>query len=101
MDIKNISAGISQYQTSQIDKKKISGPSGTQSKSTSESSSDTITLSNRGKLLQTSTETARESSGTRSEKIQELKKQIDSGEYTPQPRKIAQGIIQEEIDLWS
>jgi negative regulator of flagellin synthesis FlgM len=101
MDIKNIYAGISQYQTAQIDKKKVSGTPNTQGKDKGESSTDTITLSNRGKLLQTSTEAAKESSGTRAEKIQELKKQIDSGEYTPQPRKIAQGIIQEEIDLWS
>ncbi|GAU09628.1 flagellar biosynthesis anti-sigma factor FlgM [Desulfoplanes formicivorans] len=97
MNIRTITAQIDQYKTSsltQANKAKPSPPEGQ-----AESAADTISLSNKGKLLQTAQETANASPGIREDKVEILKDQVASGTYTTDAGNIARNMLQEELDI--
>ncbi|WP_462323449.1 flagellar biosynthesis anti-sigma factor FlgM [Desulfoplanes sp.] len=99
MDIQSITAQIDRYTNTSVAETKNAKKGGTASK-TPENHPDTVSLSNRAKLLQTAGENASSAPSTRPEKIQGLKERIDSGDYSPDPEKIAAQIVKEDLDIW-
>jgi len=61
---------------------------------------DKVQLSTQAQELGKTVQTVQNSDEVRSEKVSQLKQQIDNGEYEVNPRNIAEGIIQQEMDLW-
>ncbi|MFP4316540.1 MAG: flagellar biosynthesis anti-sigma factor FlgM [Desulfovibrionales bacterium] len=62
---------------------------------------DQISLSQQGRELARAAEEAKKSDGVRTERVEELKRRIDAGDYTPDSREIAGKMIQNDLDLWS
>lgn len=98
MNIRTISAQIDQYKTSSLtETKKVKGSS---PKDQPEApATDTISLSNKGKLLQTAQEATNASPGIRQGKVEDLKDQIESGAYAPDARDTARNMLQEDLDI--
>ncbi|MBT8763794.1 flagellar biosynthesis anti-sigma factor FlgM [Desulfohalobiaceae bacterium Ax17] len=96
MEIKNILTGIQTYKQTKIEKeeKPLS------KKQHSISTEDKVSLSSTAKLYKTGLDTAKQSPEVRLEKIQELKEKIEAGDYHPDEQKIAQKILEDEMDLW-
>lgn len=69
------------------------------SSSGSASRSDSVTLSNEGRLVSQAAATATSAPDVRQEKIDELKALVDSGQYKPDIRKTAQKLVEEDLDL--
>ncbi len=61
---------------------------------------DKVELSSGAKVLSNIISEAKESSETREEKVATLKAQIQEGSYSPNPKKIAVKIWENEIDLY-
>jgi negative regulator of flagellin synthesis FlgM len=97
MDIRNVTAQIGQYKASSLTAKKTDKNAA--QKGVQESATDTISLSNRAKLLQSAGEAAHESTGVRQDKVEGLKEQIDAGEYRPDSRMIARNMLQDDRDI--
>ena len=71
-----------------------------EAKSQSGTENDKVQLSSQAQELGKAVQSVQNSDEVRSEKVSELKQQIDNGEYDVNPRNIAEGIIQQETDLW-
>jgi flagellar biosynthesis anti-sigma factor FlgM len=98
MDIRTITAQIDQYKTGSLTTTSKTGKNAAK-KDVQESSTDTISLSSRAKLLQNAGEAANGSTGVRAEKVAVLKEQIESGEYTPDFQTIAQNMLTDDRDI--
>jgi len=71
-----------------------------EAKSQSGTENDKVQLSSQAQELGKAVQSVQNTDEVRSEKVSELKQQIDNGEYDVNPRNIAEGIIQQETDLW-
>lgn len=60
---------------------------------------DKVSLSEQGKLLQQSKKLASESPDVRQQKIEIFRAQIADGSYTPDSKKIAQKILEQDLNL--
>ncbi|WP_457570529.1 flagellar biosynthesis anti-sigma factor FlgM [Desulfovulcanus sp.] len=96
MEIKSVLTGIQTYKQAKVDKEKSLSPK----KQPPSVTGDKVTLSSTAKLYQEGLKTAKQSPEVRQEKIQELKEKIEAGEYHIDEQKIAQKLVQEDIDLW-
>jgi negative regulator of flagellin synthesis FlgM len=65
------------------------------------SSSDTVTLSGNARLFSQAVRDAQNAPDSRVERVAELKALVESGEYQPDSRKIAEKLLMSEIDLLS
>lgn len=97
MDIRTITAQIDQYKTNSLTTSKTGKNAA--KKDVPESSTDTISLSSRAKLLQSAGEAANGSTGVRAEKVDALKEQIESGEYAPDFQAIARNMLTDDQDI--
>ncbi|QLA20420.1 flagellar biosynthesis anti-sigma factor FlgM [Desulfolutivibrio sulfoxidireducens] len=79
----------------------ISSGSGSGKARGSAGSSDTVTLSGDAKLFAQAVRDAQSDSGVRTDRVAELKALVESGEYQPDSRKIAEKLLLSEIDLLS
>lgn len=62
-------------------------------------SSDHVSLSSEGRLRALAMHSAMDDPGVRTERVQELKTQVQSGTYSPDSRRTAVKLLQEELDL--
>ena len=99
MNIRTIAAQIDQYKTSSLNQTKNAKGSSSKAQAKTDAPTDTISLSNKGKLLQTAQETASASTGIRADKVENLKDQIESGGYAPDAQNIARNMLQEDLDI--
>ena len=68
---------------------------------TGTSGADRVTLSDGARLVGVAVKTASESSEVRTDKVAELKAQVQAGTYQPDSRKIAEKMLTMESDLLS
>ncbi len=61
---------------------------------------DRVTLSGDAKLVSVAAATAREASDTRSDRVAELKAQVEAGTYQPDSKKIAEKMLTMESELF-
>ncbi|MEA4857722.1 MAG: flagellar biosynthesis anti-sigma factor FlgM [Solidesulfovibrio sp.] len=62
--------------------------------------SDKVTLSGDARLVSLAATTAKESPDTRSERVAELKAQVEAGTYQPDSKKIAEKMLTMESELF-
>jgi len=104
MDIKTV-LGINQsYGQGRIGRgdsnESASGPARTPaSETTGTGSADRVTLSDGARLVGVAVRTAGETSEVRTDKVAELKAQVQAGTYQPNSRKIAEKMLTMEADL--
>ena len=60
---------------------------------------DKVNFSEEARLRSLAMQEAQASSGTRADRIAELKAKVQNGTYEPDAKKIAQGIVREELNL--
>ncbi|SDN33601.1 anti-sigma-28 factor, FlgM family [Desulfonauticus submarinus] len=96
MQIKNLLDKIDNYRQEEIKEK--------QKKETLQKlksqKNDTISISPKAKLFATILKEAKNAPEVRIAKIEKLKEQIHTGQYHPDPQKIAQKILEEDHQLW-
>lgn len=97
MQIKGILAGLQTYEQSKIDKARDKSGQAT---NRSAASSDKVTLSQGARLYKAGMEEAINSDEVRTEKVNELKTQIENGTYKPDSRRIAEKMIREDLESW-
>ena len=64
------------------------------------SQGDSVNLSQEAKLLAEANRTAKDAEDVRQEKIDMLKAQVENGTYEVDSRRIAEGLVREQLDLW-
>lgn len=98
MQIKNILDQLGAYKQEQIERNK------TQEKKSAQANrqeNDQVKLSSKAQNLNKAMRLAQESPEMRAEKVGQLKDQVASGNYQPDSRRIAEKLVQEELELWS
>jgi len=65
-----------------------------------ESGTDRISISEEGRLKANILKAAQEGDGTRPDKVADVKARIEAGEYKPNGKDIAAGLIKQELDVW-
>ncbi len=104
MDIKNIfgiNQGYGQSRVSRSNSGETSSVSrGASEEASSGSSSDKVTLSGDARLVSLAATTAKESPDTRSDRVAELKAQVEAGTYQPDSRKIAEKMLTMDSELF-
>ncbi len=97
MQIKGLLSGLQTYEQSKIDKAR--DKSG-QAASRGTASSDKVTLSQGARLYKAGMEEALNSDEVRTEKVNEIKAQVENGTYKPDSRKIAEKMINQDLESW-
>ncbi len=101
MEITSILGKMGPYSQNKIEENNNNKNSNNvEAKSQNGTENDKVQLSTQAQELGKAVQAVQNSDEVRSEKVSELKQQIDNGEYDVNPRNIAEGIIQQETDLW-
>lgn len=103
MDIKNIYEGALPYSNKKVGEGGEAGGSKKTGKATGRrdaaSSSDKISLSDEGKLYSQAVRDAQSEPEIRANRVAELKAKVQSGEYQPDSKVIAEKLLLSEIDF--
>jgi negative regulator of flagellin synthesis FlgM len=96
MEISSILASIKGYNQPSVEK---AGEKKTNAAGEHGTHQDKISLSNEGKLLNQAQKAASESPEIRREKIEAFKSEVENGTYKPDSTRIAEKLLQQDIDL--
>jgi negative regulator of flagellin synthesis FlgM len=104
MDIKKILGGGSPYVQSKVEKGESSEAPArvekTKAKAGSQASAgDRVSVSSDAKLVAEAARVAKESPDVRVDRVEALKAQVQSGNYSPNPRLIAQKMVDGDLDF--
>lgn len=102
MDIKKILGGSSPYVQSKVEKGESSeAPARVEkAKARSQASAgDRVSVSSDAKLVAEAARVAKESPDVRVDRVEALKAQVQSGNYSPNPRLIAQKMVDGDLDF--
>lgn len=101
MDIKKILGGSNPYIQSKVEKgdgAEAAAKAKARIKSQS-SSGDRVSVSSDAKLVAEAAKTAMESPDVRVDRVEALRAQVQSGNYNPDPRRIAQKLVESDLDF--
>ena len=105
MDIKTILGGVNPY-ANKVEQGEEAGAAAKIAKARakakakeSSSTGDRVSVSEDAKLVAEAAKRAAESPDVRVDRVEALKAQVQSGNYTPDPRKIAQKLVDGELDF--
>jgi negative regulator of flagellin synthesis FlgM len=102
MDIKQILGGVNPYVQSKVDKGEA-GSSASKTDSTKGKSAvvsgDTVSLSDNAKLVAQAASNAQVSPDVRVDRVQALKAQVQAGTYNPDSQKIAEKLVDSDMDF--
>lgn len=101
MEIKNYLKALDPYQA-KLDKAENAKAKGGKrgADSAAQSSGDRVSLSNEAKLRTEAYTTALNTPDVRQEKVNSIKALVDSGDYVVDSRKVAEKLINEEVELF-
>ena len=101
MDIKKILGGSNPYVQSKVEKGDDSeAVAKAKAKAKSQSSSgDRVSVSSDAKLVAEAAKAAMESPEVRVDRVEALRAQVQSGNYNPDPRRIAQKLVESDLDF--
>ncbi len=106
MDIKKILGGVSPYAQNKVEQGEETGTAARIAKAKakakakdSSSTGDRVSVSQDAKLVAEAARSANESPDVRVDRVEALKAQVQSGNYTPDPRKIAQKLVDSEVEF--
>ena len=100
MEIKKVYGDFGAYSSQQV--QETQRPAQEQSASQANQSArtgDKVALSPEARLLATTLSTATSASDVRSEKVRELKEQVQAGTYKPDIKKAAANLLRDEVNL--
>lgn len=104
MDIKKILGGANPYVQSKVEKGESSeataktGKAKAKAKSQS-SAGDRVSVSSDAKLVAEAAKAAQEAPDVRVDKVEALRAQVQSGSYNPDPQRIAEKMVQSDLDF--
>ncbi|EPR41713.1 flagellar biosynthesis anti-sigma factor protein FlgM [Desulfovibrio sp. X2] len=98
MEIKNLLIAGTPYDSKKIDKAERNDAADKGQKSDS-ATGDKVSLSSEGTLRSLAVRSAGTDPDVRAEKIADLKARIKDGTYQPDNKKIAEGIVREDLSL--
>ena len=104
MDIKKILGGVSPYAQNKVEQGEETGATARLAKAKakakdSSSTGDRVSVSQDAKLVAEAAKLAGESPDVRVDRVEALKAQVQSGNYIPDPRKIAQKLVDSEVEF--
>jgi len=104
MDIKKILGGSSPYVQSKVEKGEGSEATSRVDKAKAKarskaSAGDRVSVSSDAKLVAEAAKIAKESPDVRVDRVEALKAQVQSGTYNPDPRLIAQKMVESDLDF--
>ncbi|MFV0347198.1 MAG: flagellar biosynthesis anti-sigma factor FlgM [Halodesulfovibrio sp.] len=101
MEIKNYLKALDPYQA-KLDKAENAKAKGGKrgADNAAQSSGDRVSLSNEAKLRTEAYTTALNTPDVRQDKVNAIKARVDSGEYVVDSRKVAEKLINEEVELF-
>ncbi|BBD07903.1 flagellar biosynthesis anti-sigma factor FlgM [Desulfovibrio ferrophilus] len=97
MEINGLINGLKSYD--RVDKSDSSTKKGKGSKSSTSGQGDSVKVSSKARLVASATSEAQSAPDIRQQKVNELKALVESGEYTPDLRKTAAKIVEEDLEL--
>jgi len=102
MEIKKLYGDVGSYSSQQLQETQrvAQDQSGSQAGQAAQTG-DKVALSPEARLLATTLSTANSAPDVRSEKVRELKEQVQSGTYKPDIRKAAANLLRDEASLIS
>ena len=65
-----------------------------------EGKADRISISDEARLKMSMLKAAQEEPGVRPDKVADVKARIEAGEYAPDSKDIAAGLLRQELDIW-
>ena len=99
MEIKKLLEGRGAYKQDKVER-----PSGAEGKAKAKGAdareSDTVVLSEEARLRGQALQAAHLDSGVRAERVMELKARVQAGSYQADPRKVAENLLREDLDLF-
>lgn len=104
MDIKKILGGVSPYSRTQVDKGDSASSSSrverakARVRSTS-AEGDKVSVSSDALLVAEAAKAAEESPDVRVDRVEALRQQVQTGTYTPDSRKIAEKLVQSDLEF--
>ncbi len=104
MDIKNIMKGVSPYTQSKVDKGESSDVAARVAKARANAqaesaSGDRITVSSDARLVAEAARAAEGAPDVRVDRVEELRQRVKAGTYTPDARKIAEKLVQNDLEF--
>ena len=104
MDIKKILGGVNPYAQSKVDKGEGSEATTKAEKDKVKAKSqaatgDRVSVSSDSKLVAEAAKVASESPDVRVDRVEALKTQVQAGTYSPDPRRIAEKMVEGELDF--
>ena len=99
MEIKNLLTGLGQYDPAKVEKADADAQKARREKASAKGKSDQVSLSNEAKLRTEAHSAAQAAPEVRHDKVAEIKARIQSGEYEINTKKIAEKMVQEDLEL--
>jgi negative regulator of flagellin synthesis FlgM len=105
MDIKKILGGVNPYAQSKVDKGEGSAATTkaekakAKAKNQAASTGDRVSVSSDSKLVAEAAKVASESPDVRVDRVEALRNQVQAGTYNPDPRRIAEKMVEGELDF--
>lgn len=100
MEIKKVYGDVNPYSTQKLtENQRVQQEQPAQEAAATQPAGDTVALSNQARLLATAMTVAQSAPDVRSDKVRELKAQVQNGTYKPDVKKAAANLLREEISL--
>jgi len=105
MDIKKVLGGVNPYVQSKVDKSEGSEATSkaekakAKAKGQATSSGDRVSVSSESKLVAEAAKVAAESPDIRVDRVEALRTQVQEGTYNPDSRRIAEKLVEGELDF--
>ena len=100
MTINNITTKVSGYESHRLEQLEQKHQEAQKAAANQEGANDRISISEEGRLKAAAFKAAQESDGVRIDKVADLKARIEAGEYKPEGKDIAAGLVRQELDVW-
>lgn len=100
MDIKKIGGGVTPYVQSKVEKGESPETAGKAGKASARTvAGDRVSVSSDAKLVGEAARAAEESPDVRVDRVEALRAQVEAGTYSPDSRRIAEKLVQSDLDF--
>ena len=100
MTINNITTKVGGYDAHRLEQLELKHQETQKAAATQEGANDRISISEEGRIKAAALKSAQDSDGVRADKVADLKARIEAGEYKPEGKDIAAGLVRQELDVW-
>lgn len=100
MTINTITTKVNGYESHRLEQLEQKHQEAQKAAAAQEGANDRISISEEGRLKAAALKAAQDGDGVRADKVADLKARIESGEYKPESKDIAAGLVRQELDVW-